>query len=531
MSLSSLATLIQTDTVWMDPVTITTSSVVVFPNVTLTIQGTQASPLTVTFGDSAAAINLQGFANLVVSHTVFEGVNGGLGVQYLSNEPATVVFDGVSCVNMTECVHVQGRGSSLRVSNSLFENTVSAVILSPSPMYQTVDFSFMDSHFVNNQYGLRLQESRMAVNMTGCHFTNNSDGFYISSTSVIYIMIDGSTFIDNERGINLKWVGDRITARNSLFLRNTEYAVGGNEYGLALKTFIDCVFAFNNRALDNFNNRLHIAKSLFMENQLVNGGRSDEIIDSVFYRNGIALFDALHVNSTTFEQNGIALQGSAKLLTKCNFVNNTEYHIRATSSTSTNAINLYWGTTDQKEIRTKIFDIFQDASLGLVTIEPVAPAPFGVAFDWRPHTTSFLGISITPPVVSEVAKNPTMSPGISGEEPTNTVNLPFEPTTSEATQPASDTIAQTPYAPTVTLGSSCADYVPDFCTPIEDMVSKLTTANLVLEQANKNLEEANQRLQEANDLLLMNRRALANSGAHPLSAWIIAFVVAVHFFR
>ena len=54
---------------------------------------------------------------------------------------------------------------------------------------------------------------------------------------------------------------------------------------------------------------------------------------------------------------------------------------------------MYWGTVDVDEIRTKIYDIYQNATLGVVTLKPVAEKPYP-GWNWTPPTT-FLGLPLS----------------------------------------------------------------------------------------------------------------------------------------
>lgn len=153
---TEMSSLIQQDTVWTESLRIPSSSVVVFPNTTLTIQGSPNSPIRIEF-EGDAAINLQSFARVVVSDAVFVGdtsmdgvTRAGKGIQYLTAQATSVSIDGLSCINMEECLHVKADKQTVNVTNSSFQNCKTAVSKSTDVK---VDFNFDGCRFQENSIG------------------------------------------------------------------------------------------------------------------------------------------------------------------------------------------------------------------------------------------------------------------------------------------------------------------------------------------------------------------------------------------
>lgn len=359
-------------------------------------------------------------------------------------------------------------------------------------------------------------------------------------SSVLYgthVTIEASVFVDNARGLamNSFFSNDIVTARNSLFLRNSIYAVGGYGGQRQGSSFEGCVFGYNRIAIERSIELPRVDTSVFVENEVAIEMAATEIIESAFVRNRLAVSGAKNISVTTFEQNEIGIRGSVEWIGNSNFLDNSIFHIEESSSTSWSATNLFWGTGDVKEVRSKIKDIFIDTSLGLVTIEPLAISRFEHSWDWKPHVASFLEIEIvnrTMPATPQTNKPslvvpttawlsigspPMVTPGASSASTSH----PSQVITTTTTKPSDITSC-----PTSLLDGNASSGLPEkeenenpSTLDVIDQyacIANLTEVNEVLVLANGRLEEANRRLQEANDILRDASTGLSqSSGSTP----------------
>ncbi|CAB9519229.1 expressed unknown protein [Seminavis robusta] len=345
---------IQKDTTWTDPYyDLTQAGAVVFPDVTLTIQGTPLSPVVVAFGGEKTAIYLQASAKIVISNVKFVGDKTSVGVGFLpaGTRPAesTAQISHLFCTNMTACVDAHDAGM-VNVTDSVFVNNSIAVKGLRSPL------TVRDSVFVGHDTSVDLLGG--SINAQNCIFLDSSDFF---------LKLDETYSAVVQKCLFSKAKGTAVFC--NVYSHTAHFDISSN------------VFAHNKVAVgaayDRTPENTKVSSSLFIENQIGVAGGPIGITDSVFFGSVVAAVsdccDIGRIDGVTFKNN-----------------NNKD-------AKSWNAANSYWGTDNVDSIRSKIHDIFQDPTLGLVTIEPLAEHPFP-GWNWTPPA-SFLGVPLAHPSV------------------------------------------------------------------------------------------------------------------------------------
>lgn len=378
--------LIQHDTVWTDPYyDLRQAGVVVFPNVTLTIRGTAESPVVIAFGDEKTAIHLQSQAHLVGSNVRFEGNDQkkrtSLGIKFLGddNTDTTAQISNLFCTHMATCIVSQGMGNSVDISDSVFVNNTVAVSGLIAPI------NLRDSVFVGHDASVVL--SGGSINALNCTFLDSKEVF-LDLGKTNSAVVQGCLFY----GKNC------LTAINYDSREGATCGISNN------------VFAYNDvaiKATDYTSDKTtKVSSSTFIENRFGIVGGPIGISDSIFFRSQVAAIGQNYrgnidsdyigtIDGVTFQDNNVSIHGYVRSITRSNLLNSTTYHLQNGDyryySKSWNATNLYWGTQDMNSIRPKIYDVYQDPTMGLITIEPLAEHPFP-GWNWTPPE-SFFGSS------------------------------------------------------------------------------------------------------------------------------------------
>lgn len=164
---------------------------------------------------------------------------------------------------------------------------------------------------------------------------------------------------------------------------------------------------------------------------------------------------AIRINTKTSNTIGMIIQ--------TNFHSNKQYHVQLDDHPSNgagdvNLTNLYWGSTNVTEIRSKVRDIYQDASISLATVEPFATNPFP-NWDWTPPN-EFLGV----PLLNETTFRTSIPTPILDEQSTITDFPSQKSTTMAPILRSSSTIFPAPTTPLLSSVRQHDDNVILECT-------------------------------------------------------------------
>lgn len=111
----------------------------------------------------------------------------------------------------------------------------------------------------------------------------------------------------------------------------------------------------------------------------ISGGSSNIISNNMIRNNtddGIYLGDGTVINNTIKENQGYGIHvGDAVKIVNNEIYGNTKCDLYNKGSSEIDASNNWWGTTNESEIVTKIFDYFQDAEKGIVKFKPFLKEP------------------------------------------------------------------------------------------------------------------------------------------------------------
>eukprot|EP00977_Amphora_coffeiformis_P007622 scaffold1684_cov214-Amphora_coffeaeformis.AAC.6 len=181
--------------------------------------------------------------------------------------------------------------------------------------------------------------------------------------------------------------------------------------------------------------QLRMVDSVFLGNALAmtestpgvitNGGGifSVQVENVIFYQNDIGLgpnccgYSMKSVwRQVTFLENRVAVRmdselnywyasfsGATNKISQVNFIDSKEWHVQYRGREMFPVTQAYWGTVDETLVRSKIYDVHFDNTLGLVRIYPIQASPLywtdstylsgPLDHPWVPPT-SFLGVSL-----------------------------------------------------------------------------------------------------------------------------------------
>ena len=278
--------------------------------------------------------------------------------------------------------------------------------------------------------------------MNNAIWTSNSS-YYASGAGIYnegdFVIVEGNTFSGNRmvglryRGSGIYNLGTSTTIRNNLFSNN----YWGDEGSPDTNRTVDPIYNMADNCLiskNNFNNNYKggifnygsatIINFNFIEGRILNDVTStidsntitaDRIqnygIDAIMTNNILQnaqlsnFKDAVirnNVITTGDEYDGLCIRNdgysniedndisgcvtgiqttSLKTFTGNNLYNNSLYNLKYEDITDQSATNNYWGTTNTSEIMNKIYDYWDDITLGQVMYDPIATSPFIVSID------------------------------------------------------------------------------------------------------------------------------------------------------
>jgi len=181
-----------------------------------------------------------------------------------------------------------------------------------------------------------------------------AEGYYRGRGGGIYISSTSSTISNN-----------KITDNSS--------EQGGGIYLYEATATIDGNFFGNNKAYER-------GGGIYLE-------RGTATMDSNFFGSNVApdkqgggicsVGTPLSISYSVITQNtdGIKIGSTNVVISNCNFYGNENYAVINESSPDIDATNNWWGTVDPMEINQKIYDFFDDESLGKVLYNPFLLSP------------------------------------------------------------------------------------------------------------------------------------------------------------
>ncbi len=242
----------------------------------------------------------------------------------------------------------------------------------------------------------------------------NINGEYISGSILsnciyeyfeyIYI-INSSVYLENSIfRYGKSSVGYRHFANTNCIIRNCEFTdftrVGFSFINVGFASLINCTFK-NNATLDLYQNVFGLSELLnidscnFVQNQLglnchINGNKSINVINCNFYENitGIDISYSdnpmpLKIYNSHIYNNDIGIQVYSMSSENCEIANcslyeNHSYQIKSSVSNkqfNINAINNWWGTTNEQEIVESLYDFYDNFNLNKIIFKPYLLGP------------------------------------------------------------------------------------------------------------------------------------------------------------
>lgn len=260
------------------------------------------------------------------------------------------------------------------------------------------EIQYCNFHYAN--YGiLAVVNPSDSITIKNSTFSYNNFGY---SGSGAIVFIDNCSFIDNNN-TGLKIDSYQGTVYNSKFLRNGGEGVLGCSSSGTCK-FVSCIASYNTTGFSN-------SKSTVIENCIVTHNLSgitalpytvaikimnsvidsntldgisfqsityagyDTVINCLIRYNGIGINDMMSsynslIAGNSIEENGIGIKLRYPQ-TICNTIcNNSTYDLYCSINLNRTASNNYWCTTDSATIASKIYDGYDNVSLGLITFLP-----------------------------------------------------------------------------------------------------------------------------------------------------------------
>lgn len=231
---------------------------------------------------------------------------------------------------------------------------------------------------------------------TGIRFVNSakdaefdSNGSYVNGSIISFSTLEygGKAPEGSYDGgvLNCKRANPFIS--NNLIVKNFSQSYGGGIFirdGEGIKMLNNEIK--NNESGDQGGGFWIISSDIVIENNRIQGnsaGRGGGLY--VAYSAGAIEGNKIISNSASSKGGGIFFRDVGtgypkQKINRNNFKNNTDYAIYRDpsypGSADIDAAHNYWGTTDKSEIEDKIYDYYDDISLGKVIFKPIATEPF-----------------------------------------------------------------------------------------------------------------------------------------------------------
>ncbi|MES2621107.1 MAG: T9SS type A sorting domain-containing protein [Bacteroidota bacterium] len=340
---------IYTNTTWtkVNSPYIVNDTVVVFPGVTLTIE----PGVTVKFANDKILISRQGKINAV-----------GTSV------------DSITFTSNSLSPH-KGSWSEIYINGG---NMVSA--------FQYCNFEYA-STAIHNHYLSGNTNSTIYLQITNSRFLHNDNGVFCIGNGGGFTTIQSSEFYDN----------NAATAGAQIILNNC--AIHHNIFGVSIYSFYntytymnDCYIYANHYGIggapfgaSDGATQFSVRNSVISCNTVAGivEGEYSNIVDTIFNcvirNNPVGILDTfgsgMFVSKCIIENNniGLRLYASTNKNISCNKICNSVWDVycRTNFTNSLGMSNNYWCTTDSTIISSKIYDGYDNISLGLINFSPI----------------------------------------------------------------------------------------------------------------------------------------------------------------
>jgi len=269
----------------------------------------------------------------------------------LTIEPGVVVkFNQNKQLTVRGGLHANG---TINNQITFTSNSVSPTAGNWPGIFFNQALSFMSIiNYCNIQYantGIRLYIDTLKIRNS--KFSNNING--TAGSLGVSLIIDSCEFIYNTNGIGVSFYQDtRVRIYNSVISKN---AIGINNSWYT--TAVNC-------KLDS-NTTYAIAEE-----------DVDSLINCEINYNAIGIYDNscnCFYKENRIEYNNIGIDMISTCSSyKCNKIcNNTSYNLKVESTQNKNMANNYWCSTNTAIIESKIYDGYDNSSLGIATISPI----------------------------------------------------------------------------------------------------------------------------------------------------------------
>jgi parallel beta-helix repeat protein len=249
------------------------------------------------------------------------------------------------------------------------------------------------SHWLTSDYyygyGGGLYISGGNTTISNNTFTKNSGvggGGAIYMDSVGIADISNNKFTENDYGLDIS--AKNTTIKGNVFTANSNWAIYMSSYNSSVN---DNIFINDNTFIKNedgifVNNRgtTVIASNKFTENSGNQVISVSSIVRGTYTSDGAHIYEGNgYIIGNTITDNkctsaAVFIDGTARFNKNAIFNNQTDYNLQygvPKGSPVLDATNNYWGITNEAEIRGKIYDFFQDASLANVDVIPFLTTP------------------------------------------------------------------------------------------------------------------------------------------------------------
>jgi hypothetical protein len=214
--------------------------------------------------------------------------------------------------------------------------------------------------------GIYAKDSDILINnndIVGNASSHSGGGLYVQSKNAIY--------------------PNHIVISDNLILNNSAPALGGGIFIEVIQSS-QAIIASNtisNNTTSTYSNSLgggiySIGRTIDITGNTINDNSTGNDGGGVWVQDSDVSYNAIFDNSITSgtkKGGGLLIKSTESIINNNNFINNTPFDIHYSVSqglANLDATNNWWSTTDEPTIQSKIYDWFDDASLGIVDYAP-----------------------------------------------------------------------------------------------------------------------------------------------------------------
>lgn len=361
---------------------IVTDTVVVFPNVTLTIE----PGVTVRFDNDIRLEIRQGNLNAIGTATdsitftsnSLSPTPGIWGNLFLNRSDASK-FNYCNFRYADQGIYNDQTGTNndtLMVKNSNFNYNNYGILNWWIGANSTNEFD--SCNFINNQIGFRIEFHNTQIIVNYCNFSYNQNGYttsgypnngYLNNCTASYNQnlgierahtISNSTILNNQTGI---WGSKNVI---SCTIRNNTDGIWGAD------TVDYCIINNNQNGVM----ALNIMNSTIDSNSVYGVNYRGSVFNCLIRENGVGIYlaDSFYVVTKNYIENnsiGIELEVTGNTIFCNKICNNTSYDLRYTNSSAETVADNYWCTPDSAATTLVIYDGYDNINYGLINFMPL----------------------------------------------------------------------------------------------------------------------------------------------------------------